>query len=383
MKRRPILTSLLCLVSVVTGVAILEAGARLYFATRAEARPEAPRADRALRIFIPGRDGLPFGVKRNFQQRFRAFGFDTEIRTNNVGWRENFDYNGEPIDVGCLGDSFVFGYGVNAGERFCDRLRAKWPRRNVVGYAYANGGFPPDYYLYLTSHPEFIPRWAVLGLFLGNDLGADEAERDMQYRDGTVTAAPSHAKWVTDEGYLAHSDPIARKTNFLEISDYVAFGRLLQIAYGRFVSGTYRRLVPPEERSPIASPLHRGILDAAAQRSLNHVVKLERWLRARGTRMHVLLIPENFSVGDYRCPYRRETCEMLRRDRPLNLNVGTFLRENNIAVTDPADELAQTETSGQRTYLAGDAHWNPLGHRIAAERLAADLEGTVPIALHR
>jgi len=84
--------------------------------------PYFSKAEKTLRIFAPSNDGFVFETKKNFDQSFAAKEFHTRVHMNNIGIREDRDYAGEPIDIAFYGDSFTFGYGVNAGERYSDRL---------------------------------------------------------------------------------------------------------------------------------------------------------------------------------------------------------------------------------------------------------------------
>src|SRR5262245_43760643 len=151
-------------VAVGLALATLELGSYLYFLHR-------ELGDEDLRIFLPSTSPMAIAVKPNFSQPWRQREFQVTIRTNAAGLREDFELPpGKRIDVGCLGDSFTFGHGVNAGERYSDVVRAQLGDRLVVSYSYADGWATPYYYLFLKEHPELVPRVAVLGLFLGNDL---------------------------------------------------------------------------------------------------------------------------------------------------------------------------------------------------------------------
>ncbi len=66
------------------------------------------------------------------------------------------DYFGEPVDIGFIGDSFTFGWGVEAGERYSDIVRDAFPDQLVLSYSYPNGHAPAYYLSFLQNHPERI-----------------------------------------------------------------------------------------------------------------------------------------------------------------------------------------------------------------------------------
>ena len=47
-----------------------------------------------------------------------------DVRTNNIGLREDRDYYGQHVDIGFIGDSYTFGWGVEAGERYSSAISA-------------------------------------------------------------------------------------------------------------------------------------------------------------------------------------------------------------------------------------------------------------------
>jgi hypothetical protein len=117
-----------------------------------------PPSESMLQLFLPSGRGTFYTVKPNYRQNFVSHDFNVAVRTNNFGLREDSDYHGEPVDIGFIGDSFTFGWGVEAGERYSDVVRTAFPGKRVLSYSYPNGHAPINYLAFLQDHPEMIPR---------------------------------------------------------------------------------------------------------------------------------------------------------------------------------------------------------------------------------
>ena len=144
-------------------------------------------ADKAgLHIFTPSDEGGFYAVKPNYEQSFINHEFKLDVRTNNIGLREDQDYHGETVDIGFIGDSFTFGWGVEAGDRYSDVVGSAFEDQLVLSYSYPNGHAPVYYLSFLQHNPELIPRVLVLGLFAFNDLASDTTDSVAIPRRGTT-----------------------------------------------------------------------------------------------------------------------------------------------------------------------------------------------------
>ena len=115
-----------------------------------------------LHIFQRSERSAFYSVKPNYQQIFVGSEFHVEVQTNNIGLREDTDYHGEPVDIAFIGDSFTFGWGVEAGERYSDVVQSDFPEKRVLSYSYPNGHAPINYLAFLQNHTEVVPiRWTV------------------------------------------------------------------------------------------------------------------------------------------------------------------------------------------------------------------------------
>jgi hypothetical protein len=314
-----------------------------------------------------GVDGI--SVKKNFEQRWKAPEFSVRVKTNNFGMREDFDHAGERIDVGFYGDSFTFGHGVEAGQRYSDLLRNHLPGKRVVTFGYLDGWTPPHYYLFLKKHPDLAPDLAVVGLFLGNDLTGDMDESKLVTdAQGELTSVVYLARSVDRRGFLVSVDvnPVTRALRKSWFGEVLLRERVPQ-RLGISPTSPVTAYGHPMEK------LDRGELNATSHTCLEYVARMRDLLASRGKRLVVFLIPWSYYVGPYASPHDEATTADIRRDRPLPKAVAAWCATRGIECVDPIARFQELEAKGVRLYFAQDAHWNAEGHRVAAEVLAEHL----------
>ena len=142
-------------------------------------------------------------LKKDFHQRFPFVGSDfvMDVRTNAFGLRDQEFDPAAPFDgktILLIGDSFVFGYGINVENRFDTKLRllisqARLPIRII------NAGVPGWGTIQETSYAKdrldlFKPDVIVL-TFCGNDPHDDDmfTSGEMVYREGGLFWFPGKA----------------------------------------------------------------------------------------------------------------------------------------------------------------------------------------------
>lgn len=346
---------LACLIS----LPLAEVGAAIYLGHK----------DRyALRVFVEGQAGTVEGieVRKGFQQVWKYPEFEVTVRTNNIGLREDFDYHGEAIDVGFYGDSFGFGHGVEAGERYSDLLRQRLPGKYVVSYSYVNGWAPPHYYVFAKRNPGLLPEIGVVGLFLGNDLSCDITETKVIFEGGEPTKAVPLLREVDPRGYLVSKD--LNPTTRLIRSTY--FGQML-------IRKRHLRKIGIEPKyafganAPPPRSFHEGVLDATSVEGLGYLERLQGLFVANKKRLVVFLIPPGFYVGDYGgTDLDPETLQRVRAQSPATEAVAEWLRKHGIECVDPVPRFQALEQEGERLYYEYDGHWTRRGHQAAADVLA-------------
>jgi hypothetical protein len=337
------------------------------------------RTDRTLRIFSrPRHGGMPIAVKPRFTQHWTAPEFAVDIHTNSLGLREDFELPaGRRIDVAFLGDSFTFGHGVEARHRYSDRVRALLGQDQlVVSLSYANGWTTPHYFLFLRENPALVPRVAVVGLFVGNDLSADMRESKLITNDdGDLIRVETPLRDVDELGHLVTRDrnrvsSLARRTWTGRLLLYLNAHGQLDLAALR-PSGAFL----PGWQQPA---LDAGALDANAYRALGYLRALRDLLRARDGELVVVLIPWSFYVAEgYPSPYPPSETATIRSHLALLKSLAGWCESAGIVCVDPVPALRAAERRGERTYYRQDAHWTPFGHRIAAAAIIDEVRAAL------
>ncbi len=365
-------------------LAAVEAAAYLALQLWPLATPLAlPSGEGRLHIFVPQETGYYYGIKPNYHQKFRSHEFSTDIRTNNRGFRMDIDFDGDPLDIAIVGDSFTFGHGVNVGERYGDLIAEAFPEKRVMTLAPVNGAAPADYFLYLKSHREMIPHVLVVGLFPWNDLTDDIASvRLINDQAGELVRIERSDITVNREGYLVSRS----KAEWLEpwwqkrLRDFNT-GRLLLIGGKKLVSigssifGGRQALQKGMAVAPFEN-FERGVLDADAIKSLEYLGALADLVHQRGGHTLVMYIPVSYMVGDY--PWLCENhsgkspaqCRYLKSSEDSQQVLSSwFNSRSNIEFVDLTDEFRRLERTGERQYFEIDAHWTEAGHASAAKIL--------------
>jgi hypothetical protein len=305
--------------------------------------------------------------------RFIDEEFDTRVRIGPDGIRNpavpSPDRAGRPR-VLALGDSFTFGYGVEAGEAWPARLQGELRARGLPRAEVINAGIPaygPDQELDLLR--ECLPRWrpdvVVLGLYVGNDVAEVMLHR---------SAPPL---FVSAEGALIEN-PTGSDRHPGAVRTWL--GRHSRLAAFLRVRG-YRLLVALGLRP--APPLyHAGYFDDAlgathaydrAWPPLEDMLRaMNGASRARGARFVVALIPMDVQVsekywGNYQELGFRFDPAILREARPQD-RLRAFAAAEGTPLVDllPAFRAHSNDT----LYFRKNPHWTTAGQRLAARTLA-------------
>jgi hypothetical protein len=275
--------------------------------------------------------GAPDSVAR---QRKNTGDYDVTIRINGRGLRDDLDVaTAGPGDLVVLGDSFAWGWGVEAADRFSDRLRG------LTGRRVFNVATPTDLagYRALLDHVEGLgarPGGLVLAICLENDL---------------LSGAPPPDVPPGDEGIGLRAWLERSSAAYLLLTTAVHQVPLLRDLAVRL------GMVTPNLRGISRSPDS----DAAIVASVDAVAAL-----ARGRPMLVVIIPSRgLWAGE----------ERAREDR-LHRRFVVALQARGLDVLDLRPLL---EAGGRPLsyHFASDGHWNAEGHRLAAEAIARRLRG--------
>lgn len=330
-----------------------------------------PPGKAGLHLFEPSDGSAFYQVRPGASQTFMRHEFRVDVRTNNIGLREDRDYNGEHVDIAFMGDSYTFGWGVEVGERYSDVVARAFPDLNVLSYAYPNGHVPVTYLAYLQQNPEMMPDVLVLGLFAYNDLAGDTADAVVTYRDGLIEHVGSKSLEVDANGFVVgQGSTPPRLFSRGWWTRHTAIGRTVRVARHHLASSGQQAEKPKKWRMT-----DLGVWDETALLALDHVRRIDRLAREAGSTLLVFYIPfPSFITETPVCVYADELCaEQLESNRPGEA-LAVWAAASGIHFIDPVEYFRVLASQGEKLYYDYDAHWSPAGHAAAGKMIVDYLE---------
>lgn len=290
--------------------------------------------------------------------------FSTRVRTDALGLRVAPEQERRgPLLLG-LGDSFMFGYGVEAEETFLARTAA------AVGAGELNAGVPAYGVCQavgrgLAIAGEVRPTAAVLAIFLGNDEHDDGETRPREVIDGAlVSAGKRRASWGAR---LAHA--LFAGSHLVRLTRYSA---PVEWAESRLTGApSLRRALQREVLMAYEDPPPPAVV-AGGEAGARCLGELAAAARAGGWPVVAVLVPSAFELT----PERLEAvaASLGAADRHFDLELPrrrwrSRLAALGIPAVDPLPQLQRLAASGRRPFWSVDPHLTPAGCAAVAEAL--------------
>jgi lysophospholipase L1-like esterase len=335
---------MLVVVSLITALALLEAGLRIT------GYGKVPRRELDVEFFRF--DPLyGWGNNPHAKGQFKMEDSVSEVKINSRGLRLDKDHSyarhGKPR-LAIMGDSFTWGYGVDNDERFSDILERDFFRTEVevfnagvIGY-----GTDQELLLYENEITKYQPDVVILALDL-TDI----------YYDNYQTLAYGYPKphFEKDDKGGVRLNNIAALRNY-NPADSKAFatGGLRVIKFLR------ERL----NSSPLITDAYLKYLvysnKVDLELSERLIKRFEASVKKDGGKFLVFIVP---SRGD------------VRRGRPNYLvqEMVNFLQSNHILHCFPFDRFKEVQKT-TNLYFVNDEHFNEAGNRLAAEEIFSTLQ---------
>lgn len=320
----------------------------------------------------PGRYRLAPGYRGSI---FNRVEYSNEIRINEHGLRG--PEVGASLPGGtrilAIGDSFVFGVGVEDDQTFIARLaeRLTEPGRPVEAL---NGGIPafgvPDAVGWLERHGIALqPDVVVLGIFLGNDLVDASPDREaIVVVDGLLT--PRHSPkglraWLFRHSQLyAALKGLSEQPGLLPLRNRLGLGEPWRVRVLREEFGIYKKTAPDD-------------LVAAIEATDRALAKLAELADERELLLQAVLIPSEIQLDAQRWRAGLESLGLDAAAYDVEVPTRIFSRllsAHQIPALDLTATLAPEYRSGVKLYFEFDRHWTERGHTVAAEALERELE---------
>jgi hypothetical protein len=265
--------------------------------------------------------------------------YDVEVRFSALGFRDEKSLTASTDrDLFVVGDSFPFGWGVEARDRFSDRLQAilnrpvfniAIPGLNLDGY---------DRLLHYAEANGASIKNLIISVTMENDLGV----YDTSHPPSPLSALPRRPIPLSSlKAYLTGHSAL-----------YVALTHVVhQTSWLRRIAVRLGLLIPNLD----------GMRDLAGSTEALTTSALRVVQLARGRNAIVLIIPSRrLWVGK-----TADRAEAARIHETFIEN----LRDAGMIVVDLRDRFEQNGNP-LSYHFANDGHWNKEGHRLAAEALA-------------
>ena len=351
-------------------VALLELGARLV--SDAPHGSSLPFDQLGMCLPDPAR---VWRYKARHRAKIASDEFETTVETNSWGLRDReIQIDDDAIRVLVIGNSFSFGWGVEADERFSEVLERALRRsgRNVQILNGAHWGYTFDQQ-YLAARElvrDFRPQIVVQGVYPGHVVTIDEHEW-ARGADGKIDRVVFR-EWRNE--IRVGTDGRLHRTNAL-IERPPLGSRLISMSAQRIFRWRQTR-----SEVSLEIELYRDgtRLDGAWRKSTEALQQASRFLREQGMIHFVFSVPQDVSLSESEWPeYFRAGAAggELDQGRPY----ARFAEAAREAVwMDLHPGFARAFRSD--LYFPKDIHWTPAGHALAAELLRPCLEQLVDAA---
>ena len=319
------------------------------------------------------------------------------VRQNRHGWRGPAREPGSPraARLAVLGDSFVWGFGVEDDEIFTQVLEEGSPTpAEVVNMGVSGYGTDQELLAWRAAGREWRPERVLLAVTTYTDLYDNVFPERYGYPKPffllgpggslaleNVPVPPRPGAWA--DGPVAVRYSSGRLVGGLAARSAVV-SLVLEAASRR---PSLRRaleahdVVPPRlgghdwERDLYRQPLDRRH-EAAWSLLLALVRELRREVESGGASLSVLLVPSVVQVyPDLWTEFAAAGPGALDPDLP-NRILGGSLRREGIAVVDPLPALREAGRTNPNLYFPANRHWTADGHRLVAEVLLRELGGS-------
>lgn len=314
------------------------------------------------------RDGLLL-LRPNLERRHVTRQWDVEVRTNSEGWRDAERKGAETTVLG-LGDSFAFGWGVEAEESFYSLAEQR------IGRSLVNAGVPgtatiDQERLLEALIPQYRPRFVVLAFFVGNDFtetGFGGAER-LEVADGLLELQPLEGQAPAKSGLRR----LASKSHLLQMLRAVQFQ-----TEGDAAPGGHPRTWDAWMREFAQVHLRRSSARAeeAMRSTLVSLDRIADRCRRDGIGFALLVLPRSFQIDDGEREEMRAALglrmEDLDMDKPQRV-LHEWAEGQEVLLVDLLDDFRARYEAGERLYYSPDAHLTAAGQAAAAEALATAL----------
>ncbi len=317
---------------------------------------------------------LGWKLKPNLHQIFTASDFTMEVKINSNGFRDQehvFQKTADNLRIMAIGDSMLFGHGVNGEETVINQLQeilASDVRKNIEVFNFGVPGYNPNQY-YKTLYAQaarYKPDLILVFFYVGNDwtTGQDMMEANGVSADGFLVNTKNNFSFESLRSFLF---PV----RFFLKTHSQAYMLLRDRGKGLLMKSKLM-YVP-------GLTLYRKDPDFynRYKYTLELIQKMHNFTKEKLQSPFVLcIIPEKVQVNKVLFQAAIDGYHLNPDDyewlQPQSV-LGRYCLANNIPYIDLVSALRESENK-KSTYLPVDPHWNAWGHRVAAQEISEYLQ---------
>lgn len=298
---------------------------------------------------------------RNKVMHYKNLEYNITAKFNSYGFRDDEFNTSKNFRVAIVGDSFVFGDGVEKNQTFEYLLAQKLLKqgKDVAVYNLGVSGASPEEYLTVIKEfaPILKPNVTIVSLYLENDFvcSSDKFKWFFPNLRQVIRKSYEGRSAKSDVGLLLQNTKLPEKyKNYLSeklISQYV-------ISYSIHhpnVTENYLRNVEWFNSCGI----NRQIL-----------LQLEQYVESQNSKLLFVLIPPNYQVGSANWKTLEELGYQfdysLLSNRESQQDILDFCIKEKIQCL---DLLPYLKSISKFPFFKIDIHFNPVGHALAAETI--------------
>ncbi|MBL8149193.1 MAG: SGNH/GDSL hydrolase family protein [Blastocatellia bacterium] len=323
---------------------------------------------------------IGYRLATNFDYNWQDPEYNMKVKTNSLGMREReLTESLDGLRILTLGDSFVFGLGVNREETFHTSLEERMKAALSKPVEVLNSGVPG----YGTAQqletlkdlaPKLTPNLVLVCFYVGNDL-----IDNLHTLDSGITS-----ERVID-GVFVSAKRYHIKDDELDIQNSQNRSLIMQLLYSTYtynyldmkVSGLKGQLgLKPQTKTLYKSiyKFHRKVDSEQEQRVYKYTRELLDEIKAvaakQSTKVAIAIFPSQIQLRDDQLREQLEgfklSADEVIVDKP-NRRIVSIAEELKIPVIDLYKPFRQA--GKKEYYYEHDGHWTAEGHKFAADIL--------------
>lgn len=323
-------------------------------------QPFPPDVQKRMLVAHPTRS---YTYSPNFSARIVTNDYRIELKTNQLGLRDDpIVGRAEKVRILAIGDSFTFGFGVEANQAWPKQLQSTLSLESdmhgpvrVINGGISGYGLRQMRLLLSELFDELKPDVVVAGVY---PQAYTRLHDPFVYFHGyAMSASQVPNAGITEDGFLftPFTIPWLRALDFWLDEHFRFAGYVLK-------APIMANDLWPKRRGNVAVALSTDEVKHRIDPLLQEIALIDQFARGKGISAVVLLITPQLKNGLFE-----------QEADVFHAAITSFCTDRGIPVVDPLPEFQRLSDRTPKFRNGDDYHWSPQGHRIAADKLARSL----------